>query len=95
MTNHTAVTQSDLRRVELHFDNRMDNGSPEHFFHFMWGYLLPAAHETLERLSAGARREKFVFTSCGPKMDRLIAEVAHCLGIRFAIENPNPACDIP
>ncbi len=93
MTNRTAVTQSDLRRVEVHFDDRVDYGSPEHFYHFMWGYLLPAAHEILERLSAGARREKFVFTSCGPKMDRLIAEVAHCLGIRFAIENRNPNCD--
>lgn len=93
MTNHTADAQSDLRRVELHFDDRVDFGSPEHFFHFMWGYLLPAAHEILERLGAGAGQEKYVFTSCGPKMDPLIAEVAHCLGIRFAIENPNSACD--
>jgi len=87
MTCRIAVTGSKPRRVEVRFDDTVDYGSPEHFYHFMWGYLLPAVHEILGQLDTEDRRERFVFTSCGPKMDPLIAEVAGCLGIRIAIEH--------
>jgi hypothetical protein len=90
MTFWNATDESKSCRVQLRFDDKVDGGdygSPEHFYHFMWGYLLPAMYEILQRLGTGERCETFVFTTCGPKMDPLIGEVARYLGIDFAIED--------
>ncbi len=76
---------SDIRDVEVRFDNRVSYGSPEHFHHFLWGYLLPAMHELSRCSEEQHQGERFVFKSCGPQMDPLIAEVARLSGIRIAI----------
>src|SRR5689334_5172466 len=61
-----------FRRHFLAFDGRKGRGTREHFFHFMLGYLLPAAHAILERRRG--REDEFVFVSCGPTMDAKTAE---------------------
>jgi hypothetical protein len=72
----------------LAFDERRDTGVREHFFHFMWGYLLPATHAIIEiqadRESAGPSQE-FIFVSCGPVMDARTIEMARLLGVDCSI----------
>jgi hypothetical protein len=76
------------QRYFMAFDQRRGMGVQEHFFHFMWGYLLPAAHAIID-MQAGASadrvRSEFVFTSCGPVMDAKTAEMARLLGIECSI----------
>mgnify|MGYP000110463970 CR=1 FL=1 len=55
----------------LLFDNRIDYGSPEHFFHFMWGYLLPA----ISIIQKKDRAQSYIMTSCGPLMDVLTNDI--------------------
>jgi hypothetical protein len=60
----------------------------EHFFHFMWGYLLPAAHAILDMQRSrrvDPAQDDFVFASCGPVMDAKTGEMARLLGIDAAI----------
>jgi len=70
------------------FDERRGTGVQEHFFHFMWGYLLPAASAIID-MQAGAStyrvRDEFVFSSCGPVMDAKTAEMARLLEIESSI----------
>ena len=76
------------RKYFLAFDARRGRGQREHFFHFMWGYLLPAAHEILDvqsyPLSYPCRNE-FIFSSSGPVMDTKTAEMARLLGVEYSI----------
>lgn len=73
--------------TRLAFDDSVFFGSREHFFHFMWGYLLPAVHVILtsERTYPGKSPQCYGFRSCGPVMDALIAETAALLGIAHRI----------
>jgi hypothetical protein len=75
-------------RYFMAFDQRRGTGVQEHFFHFMWGYLLPAAYAIVDmqaRASADRGRDEFVFTSCGPVMDAKTAEMARLLRIESSI----------
>jgi hypothetical protein len=55
-----------LPTCHLRWDGRVRYGSREHDDHFLLGYLLPALH-----LVAGRDgRERYLFESCGPVMDR-------------------------
>lgn len=47
-------------------------GSVEHFFHFMWGYLLPSIH--LIQTQTNPATSLYRFRSCGPLMDPLLEE---------------------
>jgi hypothetical protein len=58
------------------YSHEPDSGSKEHFFHFFWGYLLPATREILRINEETGRNNAFVMESCGPLMDPLIAETA-------------------
>lgn len=71
----------------LVFDDRVYFGSCEHFFHAMWGYLLPALNEILNVPSSLGRgkRSRFWFRTCGPIMDRVIHEVASLLGLEYRV----------
>src|SRR5262245_48521827 len=75
-------------RYFMAFDERRGTRVQEHFFHFMWGYLLPAASAIID-MQAGAStdrvRDEFVFSSCGPVMDAKTAEMARLLGIESSI----------
>ena len=76
------------RKYFLAFDARRGTGQREHFFHFMWGYLLPAAHEILYVQSSPLShpcRNEFVFISSGPVMDTKTAEMARLLGVEYSI----------
>jgi len=78
------------RKYLLAFDARRGVGQQEHFFHFMWGYLLPAVHEIIKlqshRPAHSAEDEaEFIFTSCGPVMDAKTAEMARLLGVEYSI----------
>src|SRR5262249_14024358 len=75
-------------RYFMAFDERRGTRVQEHFFHFMWGYLLPAASAIID-MQAGAStdrvRGEFVFSSCGPVMDAKTAAMARLLGIESSI----------
>jgi hypothetical protein len=58
-----------------------NSGSKEHFFHFVWGYLLPATREMLRINEETGRSNSFVMESCGPLMDELTIETAYKLGL--------------
>lgn len=73
-----AVFSRASRKYFLEFDERIRWGSAEHFFHFMWGYLLPALHEiaTIESdADLKKYRRKYYFRSCGPVINKLINEM--------------------
>ncbi len=74
-----AATPS-VRR--LRFDTRPPFGSRQHYFHFMWGYLMPALNRTLVEPKPGCVYE---LDSCGPVMDERIREVVDWLGAPFRI----------
>jgi hypothetical protein len=76
-----------MTETRLAFDDRVFFGSREHFFHFMWGYLLPAVHVILtsEQTEPGVPPQRYGFRSCGPIMDPLIRETAALLGIAHRI----------
>lgn len=67
----------------LAFDRRVSYGSPEHFFHFMWGYLLPLLH-TIKTLTK-PEVSHYLLVSCGPIMDSLSIEIMHLFDYNFSI----------
>ncbi len=72
----------------LKFDNDIQFGSPEHFWHFMWGYLLPAVNEILiiESNESSKKTSKiYIFRSCGPVMNKLINEVLSICKFNYKI----------
>src|SRR5438552_3591169 len=72
----------------LAFDAGRGTGVREHFFHFMWGYLLPAAHAIIHLQSHTVPhqpQDEFIFGSCGPVMDTKTAEMARLLGVEYSI----------
>src|SRR5947199_6755011 len=75
------------RKYVLAFDARRGTGVREHFFHFMWGYLLPAAHAIIHLQSHTVPhqpKDEFIFGSCGPVMDTKTAEMARLLGVGYS-----------
>jgi hypothetical protein len=78
-----AMTRDERWRAML-FDPVPKFGSPEHYFHFLLGYLLLGLHAaTAERQVDG-----IVFRSCGPTMDPRIREACALLGLQCVIEPP-------
>ena len=80
--------QAMRRNYLLAFDGRRGTGVREHFFHFLWGYLLPAAHDIIELQSdclSHPLENEFIFVSCGPVMDTKTAEMAGFLGVEYSI----------
>ena len=75
-------TSLNSRVVLFKFDDRFTLGSCEHFFHFMWGYLLPAVHFVLTRVTPGW---VYQLVSCGPIMDRVLSEVFDNLRVEYCI----------
>lgn len=72
------------RRYFLDFTHGRGRGVHEHFFHFMWGYLMPAASAILDVHSArppGEFCDEFIFISCGPVMDARTDEMARLFGV--------------
>ncbi|MCX6267475.1 MAG: glycosyltransferase 61 family protein [Bacteroidetes bacterium] len=62
----------------LKFDENRFYGSREHFFHLMWGYLLPALN-VIRQLESGkspqSKANVYLFDSCGPIMDGVLLEM--------------------
>lgn len=75
--------EMNLENKYLLFDEDINYGSCEHFFHFMWGYFLPALFYSLT--IEGKGDFLFVFRSCGPVMDSLISEIYKVLGLNLKI----------
>jgi len=70
----------------IKFNNRIKWGSSEHFFHFMWGYLLPALNEINQiNESSKTTNDKFLFSSCGPIMDKLTCEILSLFQYNYEI----------
>lgn len=61
-----------MRRVHLTMRNR--GGSVEHFYHYLFGYLIPLCHY-LGVHPAGRPGARLLLRSCGP-MDRILRELA-------------------
>ncbi|MEO0361186.1 MAG: glycosyltransferase 61 family protein [Pseudomonadota bacterium] len=70
----------------LAFDGRGRFGSREHFFHYMWGFLLPALHRLTSTGAAGGAAAM----SCGPVMDAVTAEAFGLLGLEVEIRDEPP-----
>ncbi|MBO6634781.1 glycosyltransferase 61 family protein [Parvibaculum sp.] len=71
--------------VHLKPDHGM-NGSVQHYWHFMFGYFLPA----VDYIAARARREgTYLIESCGPVMDKVLSEGLSALGADFRILDKN------
>jgi hypothetical protein len=76
-----------MKNYYLRLDESIRLGSVEHFYHFMWGYLLPACFVALRKdhSRTAASDVCFVLRSCGPLMDPLTRELFDELGFNFRI----------
>lgn len=73
----------------LSFDNRVRFGSSEHYYHFLWGYLLPGLSE-ISRVKGDGQPStdiEFHFRTCGPVMDKILHESAYLFNIKYKIFN--------
>lgn len=70
------------RVIRFEFDSRRSWGSSQHYFHYMWGYLMPALGMILEEQDRGS---SFWFESCGPLMDGKTRELCEWLQVPFRI----------
>lgn len=57
-------------------------GSVQHFWHYMFGYLLPTVDY---HLAHAADRRRYALETCGPVMDAVTQECLACLGVDFVI----------
>ena len=61
----------------LNYDSSVPFGSCEHYYHFLWGYLLPAVHEMIaieSNADALDSKRRYLLRSCGPLMDPITRE---------------------
>lgn len=89
--NHIHGSLMSNRSLILQFESRFHYGSCEHFFHFTWGYLLPAVHLISQNLH---EKNKYIFRSCGPLMDLRIHEVMQACKINYEIKPKDFICEI-
>ena len=72
-------------KVKMVFDDRINYGSKEHFFHLLLGYLLPSIYE-FRRLNSRFSEESYMlFESSGPVMDTVIQDLLGGLNIKHLI----------
>jgi len=73
----------------MKFDNNIKFGSPEHYFHFMWGYLLPGVHQIFnieEKIrNSSVTKNRYIFKSCGPVMNNVLDEFLQFHNINYEI----------
>lgn len=62
--------------------NHMMSGSVQHFWHLVFGYLLPAVDHLLSRRGVGGT---WLIESCGPVMNPVLEECLTAMGISFSI----------
>lgn len=77
-----------MRRIRLmfHHTGKGRNGTKEHFWHFMLGYLLPSVHHVLHHYDGDATSQwQLVFDHCGPVMNPLTEEIANLFSWNYAI----------
>lgn len=67
------------QRLDFYWDERR-NGSPEHYWHFMFGYFLPLIAALLPRSERSPPACVGLF-DCGPLMNRLLVEALSRLGV--------------
>ena len=72
--------------LRLLFDSELRYGSKEHYFHFLWGYLLPAVRE-IYRSRTDTPKYHYLFESCGPVMDRVTEEVIALFALNARISS--------
>lgn len=92
MPSRRVPMSSAEKCIFLQFDSSRPYGSAEHYHHFLLGYLLPCVHVIgqMELEVAGRERTgiRWHLRSCGPVMDRVLAEALSALGIAYRIESP-------
>jgi hypothetical protein len=72
-------------KILVAFSDIQNGGSPEHYYHFLLGYLLPAGF-LIDQMDPNTKKEtKFLFLNCGPLMNPRTKEVAAILGIKCRI----------
>ncbi|MEM7279434.1 MAG: glycosyltransferase 61 family protein [Pseudomonadota bacterium] len=80
--------QKGVDRPTLIFDTAAGPGSPEHYYHLLHGYLLPAAHF----LNTCDKPPKVLnMRSCGPVMDTIVHEFFSWLDADVRLVDPNSA----
>lgn|GEM_PF-2966730 len=80
MTEEAAAISA--RPIRLTVEREGMEGSVQHFWHYMFGYLLPTVDH---HLAHAADRRRYVLESCGPVMDAVTRECLSCLGVDFVI----------
>lgn len=65
------------------YDDRI-RGKNEHYFHFLWGYLLPSID--FIRKQDNLSQRTFYFMSCGPIMDQKLEELLNVLNFNYCID---------
>ncbi len=66
-------------RYLFEFEKNDSLTSKEHFYHFLWGYILPGINSILEIESNNDQRndrKQYIFRCCGPIMNKIIEEIA-------------------
>lgn len=79
-----GVCEVPEQRLDFYWDERR-NGSPEHYWHFMFGYLLPL----IAALRCRAERSPPACVGlfdCGPLMNRLLVEALSRLGVELQFD---------
>ena len=66
------------------FNDDVNYGSKQHFFHLLLGYLLPSIH-TIYGIEQVAKRTLFLFESSGPVMDVVVTDLLHSLQLDHLI----------
>ncbi|MBN2281851.1 MAG: glycosyltransferase family 61 protein [Candidatus Marinimicrobia bacterium] len=74
-----------MKDIKYKFDERFHYGSSENFFHFMWGYLLPAIVEICKHQENQRIFEHYYFHSCGPLMDQISHNLLSLFHINYLI----------
>lgn len=64
-------------------------GSPQKYWHYLWGYLLPTVSFLVDKGLTGSGVRPPVFESYGPLMDRVLADYMSILSLRYRIAVPH------
>ncbi len=76
-----------MKEKGLLFDTQVEYGSKEHFFHFLWGYLLPSISILTNQRKA--HEVVYYVETSGPIMDEVMTEILNLLNIRCSILSKN------
>lgn len=70
-----------MEYCKLAYDESKPSGPKQNFFHYLWGYLMPAILFIHKKGAA----DHYIFHSCGPVMDEMASSFMNHLQLKFDI----------